>query len=964
MTKFLEAVARTYFHHERESMRDFLFVFPNRRAGTFFMHHLRMVADRPVIAPEVMTMSQLVRSWSSLGEASPFEQLLLLFNLHRGQSDDTFDRFRFWGEMILEDFDSVDSCLVDARKLFENLASLKEISTDFLTDEQRDIIARYWPVEMQPRKSTGSFWNHISPGQNSFSRRWAELFNLYTGLRRELRSRGLASKGMFLRDAAERLGTDGIHMLRHKRYVFVGFNYLSPAELKIMHLLSRLDVADFYWKNNSPALLMEGNRAGTWIRRYSSAFPSLYPLEEEEITSWPRIEIVGVPSATGQAEVLSEYLEKHHNTDSSQTDNAIDTAVVLPDESLLMSVINAVPERFTALNVTMGLPMRSTSVAALFSQLGSMHAKATTRNGSVHYFCEHVKAILTNPLVAKVSADGCSAVLSVIVRDRLFLIPASTIEQCAPELACLFSPNWRDNAEGLKNYILAVAEKLASYLDPESHETIVLKALTEHVTLIESLSAQYGVEMLGITAFRLLERSLSSLTIPLEGKPLKGLQIMGTLETRALDFDNIYILSMNEGVYPRKHPRRSFIPDSLRQAYGMNTSAHDESVMAYNFYSMISRASQVTLIYDARVGGTNSGQISRYCAQLLYLSGADISHRLATFSPALFNSDSLTIHKNARILDSLNRFLSEDNDALCFSASALKDYIECPLRFYLVHIERLNMEETNTEFIDSSDYGTVLHEVAENIYKRLLNNRVLTPEALDSVIENPSRIDRYVTAAMNGIVYRRSDPATPLPPEGRLIGSVIRNIILEMLRCEKKFTPMKFVEAERNRTTRLTLPSGLTVNVKAYIDRVDIVNCDANGNGGTLRCVDYKTGSEEMSVQSVESLFNASSGHYPKAIFQLMLYCNIYAAMENYTGPVQPFIYAFKTIAVNGLQPLKYGDRAKKEVLTDFHVLNKEYLECLDRLLRELFDPNVPFRQACTDKVCTFCSFKRICGRS
>lgn len=278
MKKFLESVAEAYYEYERDNLRDYVFVFPNRRAGTFFMHYLRRIAKVPLLSPEVMTLTELVESWSSLSLASNFEQLLTLYDVHAKHSDDTFERFRYWGEIILSDFNDIDSNLVDAEGLFNNVSRLSEISTDYLTDEQREVISQYWPHEARPHKSDSSFWKHLSNDKGDFSRRWNELLELYNGLRDSLQSRGMATSGMFLRDAVRRLTVDGTHQLRHKRHIFVGFSYLSQAELKIFHLLNKMDVADFYWKDNSPALRTKGNQGAIWIRQYASALPSRYKL--------------------------------------------------------------------------------------------------------------------------------------------------------------------------------------------------------------------------------------------------------------------------------------------------------------------------------------------------------------------------------------------------------------------------------------------------------------------------------------------------------------------------------------------------------------------------------------------------------------------------------------------------------------------------------------------------------------
>lgn len=964
MKKFLESVAEVYYENQRDELRDYVFVFPNRRAGTFFMHYLRRIAKTPVLAPEIMTLTELVESWSSLSLAPAFEQLLTLYDLHTRHSDDTFDRFRYWGEMILNDFNDIDRSLVDAKGLFGNVSRLAEISTDYLTDEQREVIERYWPHEARPRTSGNSFWNHLSDENGDYSQRWNELLELYEGLHESLRSRGMATPGMFLREAVRRLTADGIHQLRHKRHIFVGFSYLSAAELKIFHLLDRFDVADFYWNDNSPGLRSPNNPATLWIRHYAKTFRSRYTLNEPEIKSWPEIEIIGAPSKTGQCSVLGERLEARSRTlTQEQQSNAIDTAIVLPDESLLLQVISAIPEEYTTLNVTMGVPMRTTPVASLISKLTLLHGKSSIRRGKPSFYHEYVRTLLTNPLINKISPDGCERLLSVMTRDRMFQVDIDIINEVAPALAPIFDSAASESFESVKEYFIRISSLLLSHLESDSPERLFVHSLVDSLSSLDESVRRHKVAMKGTTAFRLVERCLSSISINLEGKPLKGLQVLGALETRALDFDHIYILSMNEGVYPKKKFRPSFIPDSIRHDWGMNTSRHDDTALAYNFYSMIARAKTVTILYDARVGGTNSGEISRYVAQLLYLSGQKISHKMATFSPTLFTPQTIEICKDDEIIGKLNRYLIEGEDARYFSASAIKDYIECPLRFYLTQIEGLNMEQTNTDFIDSSTYGTIVHSVAENIYKKHFDKQVITAEKLDNLIRQKVLIDRYITEAVNREFYKQNDLTTPLPPEGRLIGKIIRELIVEMLGNEKKFTPFRFVEGEKNRTTRITFPSGRVVNFKAYIDRVDRIKCNDDGSGGLLRCVDYKTGTEDMKFSSVESLFDASTGHYPKAIFQLMLYCNIYAGMEGTDEAIQPYIYNFKTLALNGLQPIRYGSRNASEFV-DYHAVNDEYLAGLDSLLSVMFDKNVPFRQAETDKVCTFCSFKNLCKRN
>ena len=386
MEAFLDLVADAYLTAERDRLSEYCFVFPNKRSGAFFAralmkNHAEQQRDSQgdrggmFIMPDIKTVSEFVTGFSSLVEATRYEQLFVLYNEYKKLSAEIadFDKFLFWGEMLISDFNDVDRYLVDPRSLFTNVRDLKEINSTYLTEEQLAIVRRFWGDD-QPHKFVEEFWTHVSHGeegkdhrsQQKFLKLWEILYPLFTGFKAELRKRGLSTSGMYYRHAVDYLTTVSEAELPYRRYIFVGFNVLSTSELKIFRTLQRMEVADFYWDYNSPAFALPHNRATRFISANVKEFPSRYNIGEQEQRGFPEIDIIGVPSESGQAKmagtVISRWVNDGIITDPS---NAIDTAVVLPDEGMFIPVMHSVPTSISKLNITMGLPLRSTPLASV-----------------------------------------------------------------------------------------------------------------------------------------------------------------------------------------------------------------------------------------------------------------------------------------------------------------------------------------------------------------------------------------------------------------------------------------------------------------------------------------------------------------------------------------------------------------------------------------------------------------------
>lgn len=980
MKPFLRQVAEAYVANEAENLMDYCFVFPNKRSATFFSSFLSPTETTDMIAPETMTITDFVASFSPLVEANRYEQLFTLYTAYSRQPDVDidFDRFLFWGEMLINDFNDVDRYLVDPEALFVNIKRLREISANYLSKEQLAVIERFWG-EQSPHQHVEHFWNHLDYGDSAarskFIKLWEVLLPLYNEFNTRLSQRGLSSSGMLYRKAVEALTDDSAATLPYSRYIFVGFNVLSISEIAIFSRLQKRGMADFYWDFNSPALRIPDNRARRFIARNIAEFPSRYRLEEQPIETIPNIRVVGVPSAIGQVKAAAQQITQWiDNSTIADTANAIDTAVVLPDESLFIPLIHSMPEAITDLNITMGFPLKLSPVASLLKTIVRLQLRTRTpREAKPTFFYEDVKPLLASPLIVKADPEGCRRLEAEIRRRRMFQIPAEEIAELAPGITPVFRPigNLAD-IDAVRGYIAELCDFLARNL-PET-DRMNRHFITAYRAAVDRLceaASDFGIRLTGFSLFQMVERTVNSDKVNFEGTPLSGLQVMGVLETRALDFDNVIMLSMNERVFPRKHYSRSFIPDALRRGYGMATLDFQESIFAYYFYRLLSRARNVTLIYDARrVGGSRSNEMSRYLAQLLYIFGNEnITHTLGIYHTMPFETHPVTVAKDRRIMELLKQFTTDGTVKRNLSASALNTYINCPLEFYLRYVEGLDAEEEITDYMDFSTFGTVLHEVMERYYTRFQpvdpadGSRkpvTITEEMLEPTINNPDslELDKLITATINRCFNHYPEPLqmTPLAGETLVMGRIFKHTVIEMLKVDRAETPFTFVAAEYPMEGALRIDDNLSVNVRQIIDRIDI---DRSGN---MRFVDYKTGNDTIDASSVADLFNGANPKRAKALMQLMLYCHIYRTLKEDTRPITPVVYKMRTLLTEGVRLSGIGPGRQRHTVMDYNDFHDEFAECLNAKIAEIFDPEVPFTQAATTHSCKFCNFKTICS--
>jgi len=1034
MTPFLSQVATAYLSNEPASLSGYCFVLPGKRAATFLSKHfaeLTAQSDSALLQPAITTISDLVMDSTPWVETSRMELLFMMYNVYRdvvmkryGDSSSLtdeqrarmadavdFDKFQYWGEVLISDFNDVDKYLVDAKALFHNVEALKEIGSNHLSDEQMELLSRYFSDDHLPERSE-SFWRHTSRGglSSRFVKLWQVLYPVYQGLRGRLAAEGKCYPGMAYRQLIDDLKSSRGDNMPYRRYIFVGFNVLSASEHKLFELLQRFGKADFYWDYQSPTFRWANNRAGRFLDRYVKEFKSLYPVAVEPLTTFPRIDIISVPSTIGQTKAIGRILAKLYPASADAPFNRqdkprsrrriseLETAVVLPDEHLAIPVLHSLPPSVATANVTMGYPLRNTSVASFVNKVIALQLRARKLRSQDTFYYEDVLNVLTHPLVIERHGELCSNLIRLITQRNLFNVPARLIHghQWAPLHPIFEIVNNLNDSEAVLDYL----DRLMSFIESSVNEgrgvtprdsgtEEVDKSIPIQLAFIEcyragldtlrELTRKYladkNIMMADRTAFHLAQRMVSGETVPLEGMPLEGLQIMGVLETRALDFDNIIMPSMNERIFPRKHYQKSFIPNSLRRGYGMSTLDHQESIFAYYFYRLITRAKRVYLLYDGRSSGTRNGHCSRYISQLEYLFDVNNVARYVTSFDYVRPDDPtrITIAKDDRLRAIIRQYLPGAENPKYLSASSINKFIDCPLKFCLSELEGFGEPDAVKDYIDEGTLGSIVHRVFERMYNDVKGNRPEVTITSDIIgrLHNDALINRYITHAINEIFNHMGEGCdAPLSAESALLAGVLGRMVKRVL--EREPVPFVYIDSEWRRRGVLKISGTLSINFVQSIDRIDRIKLD----DGTerLRVVDYKTGADKAVLRSWDEAFDPAGNNRSKVMVQLFLYCNGYAQLhdgDKFTGAIKPQMYQLRTInstdhkdctAPSKTEFFKNG-KPKSTGITDYRDYNDEFLATLEARLAPLFDDSTPFVAAETDHACKYCQFIDLCNR-
>lgn len=959
MKPFLYQVASLFYKQYGSEISSLAFVFPNRRTGLFFQKYLSEIAQQPLFSPTILTINDLFVQLSGKRLADKISMLFILYDIYVqiSGSTETFDEFLYWGEMLLNDFDDVDKYMVNARMLFTNVTDLKEIEDDFsfLTNEQIAAIRTFW----------SSFYpKGDSPNQQEFLTVWQILYSLYEGLRETLAQDNKGYEGMIFREVVEELEKDELFRFPYLKIIFVGLNALSVSEERFLSYLQRKGVADFYWDYASSFVTDKDNKASYFVERNLRQFPSLQSLDSEKGEKPPIINVIGIPSGVGQAKQVYSLLDELSKGEELSSEEALKTAIVLPDETLLIPVLNSIPQNIRRINVTMGYPLAGTPVAGLMEYILAMQKNIRYINRMPAFYFRDVLPILNHRYVMSTNPQCISVLIKDIVDYNRIYISFNELNK-SPLLEILFSPAETVNA--FSEYLIQVLQELNKLMTSAGDDTgdddtprrtndLEQEFIFHYfatVNRMKEVMAEAKVEMRIETYFRLLKRMTDTITIPFHGEPLSGLQIMGVLETRALDFDRLIILSMNEGVFPLRKAANSFIPYNLRRGFGLPTYEYQDSVWAYHFYRLIHRASEVSLLYDTRSNGLQTGEMSRFVYQLKYHYGIKMNDKLVVYNVSSSKIPSITVPKTDKVMTKLTAFLAGGKRAL--SASAVNTYLDCPLKFYFSVVEGVREEDEVTETVENNVFGSILHKVLEELYIPF-KNKLVTSDLLLLIKKDKKQLTASIERAFAEVFFK-SETVRSLTGQNFLIGEMIRKYIEKMLFWDSKLTPFQYIESEKLINKQILLTDGSVVQIKGFIDRVDEVK-------GSIRIVDYKSGRGGATFESIESLFDKEDKDRSKAVMQVFMYAWMYDASGG-GRTILPSIYYMRTLFSDSFDSQVYrrAGRGKKDVVSDFSIYYTDFENALKACLEEIFDKKIPFTQTGINNSCLFCTFKGICGK-
>ncbi len=931
MRSFLQDIAdvvkRDYADWERLQI-----VFPNRRAALYFKQELAKDLTTPKWCPTIFTIEELIQSYSPLQEIDKLTSIVKLFQAFKKVTNSTerIDQFYYWGEMLLRDFDELDKYMVNAEFLFRDISNLKEVDQyfDYLTEEQMVFLKDFWQsVEFSTEETRVRFLSL-----------WRNLYPVYKEFQESLLKNGTAYAGMIHRLVAERLITQTAPT-SEKKTIFAGFNALTTAEEKIICWFVENQSAPVFWDEDEYYVSSETREAGAFFRLYrkhSVLGKTFAERPASHLSREKQINIYGVPQKAGQPKLLAQQL-----SDDRTFDKEGSHVIVLPDESLLMPLLYSLPSSISSINVTMGFPLISTPYFSLIDFLFDLHR---TKRKDEFYF-KGVMAVLNHPYMNALAGAEVSELKKFITKHNQVYLEERFFETKGNVIASIFK------LVGEADFIPYVLETIALFATAPSNGMLDKEfAFYFHriLTKLQELTVDEPMELSMLQKlFRQIARSEK---IPFSGEPLKGIQIMGVLETRNLDFDHVHVLSLNEGLWPAAARQGSYLPHSIRKAYGLPTYTHQDAMYGYLFYRLLQRSEQVNLYYNTEPDVLGSGEMSRYLYQIMYEAKWPYTKKILYSSISLNQPSSITIEKDSSVMEKLQRYVTK-----ALAPSTLNTYLECRLKFYFKNLLGLVEADEVEEEADARIFGNLFHDVMQFFYLDLKSKDGTSEIRAEHFNNLPKKLDLLVERAYRkhfGLTHNRK-----IEYDGQqlVVNEMVKKMADHVLKKDEEYAPF-YVDMLEQEDFNISFPmdAKLTILLGGKIDRVD-------RKENVVRIIDYKTGKDENSYRTIISLFDRDDDKRNKAAFQAFFYSWIYDRVKGTPNlKLQPGLINRKEIFNDKFE---YGLSQNGEVIQDVKYLLPEFENNLVQLLNELFDPQQPFDQTTRVKTCEYCSYKEICGK-
>lgn len=957
MKKFLEYVTEDILRKYGTELSRVAVVFPNKRASLFLNEYLLQNVGRTMWSPAIMTISELFSRSSSLTLGDP---LALTAEAHKSfcectGSTESLDHFWGWGQLMLSDFDDIDKNMADASAVLRNVEDIHELDDmSFLTEEQRATLRRFF----------SNFSGDDSELKRRFLTLWSKLEAIYNNLRQRLAAKGMAYEGMMQREVVENKAVK----FDYDAYLFVGFNVVQKVEQELFKAFQREGKAHFYWDFDRYYMPTSGdvttNEAGRYVAQLIKSFPNEFDIDNDEIYNnmadkRKQLTYVSAPTESIQARYISGWLKERDRWRDGER-----TAIVMCDEQLLPTAIHCFPPEVKSVNITTGYPLSQTAAASLVAQLMQLrcHGYSVADDSlRLHY----VKRVLVHPYATHISKE-CPKLLAMLSEQRIYR-PTVSLLSVDEGTTRLF--NIPPDNEGAMQWLMDLLRMAAiNTNDDESKDPLFKESMFRMYTLcnrLRELIANGELDIDMITLQRLMMQLVGSTTVPFHGEPAEGVQLMGILETRNLDFDHVLILSCNEGNMPRGVNDASFIPYSIRKAYGLTTVDNKVAIFAYYFYNLIQRASDVTIAYNTSTDGINTGEMSRFMLQLMVEGGFNIKHITLTSGQKLTPRKPRKIEKDDKIKDILNGI-----DTL--SPTAINRYMRCPLQFYYNYVARIKeSEDDDEEKMSGRVFGNIFHAASEIICRRLMGTgRTITASGIDELLKHKEPIERVVDEAFSLTLFNGADAANISQRYNglQLINrEVIIRYVQRLLEIDRQLAPFTIKDVERDvfHPFSITTSKGeRSVNIGGRIDRIDQIT-DAERGCERIRIIDYKTGGRQpKKVNSLDEIFMMppERDKHTDYFLQTMLYSIIVkndTELNSRKLSVSPALLFIQHTQDENYDPTI---EISGERVFDIAGYEADFCVSLTRIVTEMFEPNVPFSPTTDISTCASCPYRGLCG--
>jgi len=947
MTPFLQHIIDGIPDDQVSNLNNWCFVFPSKRAGLYFEELLqKRFEGKTFWCPSILSIEDFVFECSGDQPADEISLIFQLFETYQSlEKGLEFEKFYSWGQVLISDFEEIDRNLVDAGKLYKGLASSVEIDKVFGENEE---------LKEAYQKFIELFTSDVKTELVSrFVKNWNKVYEAYLHFNEKMESTGSFHAGKIFKNLASKdpLKDD---VYPFKRIIFAGFNALARSEEEIIVNTLKSGIGEIYWDCDQLYMRDESEEAGLFLRQYKKKwnYEGVHWIETNFVDDEKNVWSIGCPQLVAQAKVTSKIVK-----DNALEQTPTDTAIVLGDELLMMPVLNALD--VPAINVTMGYPIKNTSIYHFVIEIIRMHSEARKHKDYILFESGRVLAILKNPLVSPVFSSLTTIIASEIRKMKRKWMRASELEDLCEDswLKLVFgeSTDYEDLLTRIESFLVQLFYHLKSDSENTRDETskeIIYYGVKHLVRFKENLKKQSFDPGLSFLA-RLFSETFRSIKIPFSGEPLQGMQVMGFLESRALDFKNVILLGVNENKLPSSGSGNTYIPYVARKAFGLSTFEEHQAIYAYHFKRILQRAKNVWMLYDTEVAVDGSGEKSRFILQLLNTAKKEnkFSIREKTVNvPYESNSviHTVTVEKTPSIIKALSKYVIKDDDAKWMSPTRLVTYIDCKLQFYLKYVAKVPELDPTLDQIDPRVFGNIVHKTMDLAY-RPLKGKELTEDMLKDI---ETRIDALVEEAMlaESVIHE----SYTLHGKDVLLRSVICKLIVRILQEDKKMLPFTIEGIEEKVTKRFTLSDGREVLLGGTVDRIE------TENDGSLTIIDYKSGKVDMVSPTHTKLTDPAK------------YLSVYFSDGKYKSGFQTYYYAMllketKNTPIKGavyeLKRLNKGKRYLRNQKPIEPAIFDAYQLMLRQLIEEILDPEVPFNQTEELKKCTWCPYTTICQR-